>query len=60
MSQQPTREELDEANTRHLNWLESQTLNLYGLDVFKIFAYELIQIISNEYLKNKLAESEAK
>lgn len=48
------KEELEEANKKHIEFLESQDFEILGINVFKAFAYELVQVLNHEWLKERL------
>lgn len=57
---QVTNEELQEANNKHLHYLEHLTVDrpdllIGNLDPVRVFTYELIQVLNHEWLKERLS-----
>lgn len=46
--------ELEKANKEHLEFLELQDFEILGVDIFKVFAYEIIQIMNHIWLRERL------
>lgn len=50
------KQELEVATIESLNWIESQKLEILGVNLFKTLAYELIQVLNHKYLEERLPE----
>lgn len=53
---------LQTIQVKHLNYLEewsSKFPKLYGVDVCKMFTYELIQVLNNEHLRTQQQAKES-
>ena len=62
MDEQKLKQDLADANAKHLHWLETfsaerKELHVEGVDVLRVFGYDLMQVFNHEYLKERLGAS---
>lgn len=58
--QEPQRVDLEQANIAHLAWLETSALErpdmyLSGVNIITVFTYDLIQLLNQRWLQERLA-----
>ncbi len=60
---EPTRAELEQVATQHLNWLEHyvekrSNLLVSGINILQAFTYDLIQLLNHQYLRERLEKQD--